>query len=320
VIGRLADLTSGSLTRVDPNEITSQFANIMKQEVVATQVEVKLRLHRAMKFRNESEENLKERASLYEKNVGNVTAKTELTFEYEIRPDEELVEFKIDSAKLESVPFQAQIVYTSSGGDRLMRVITQTLKTTQNLEEAEKDLNVNLLAARALQQQANFAAGGQYEQSNKLGQQWGSYLNKHAVNNKGDNDVLNSYQRRNEKIQKVAKKKMFGKVAFKEESAEEKKPKGLVDKAKGFFGVKSKKKASGIRKRSAEKKERRGSMSGSRSRSRSSSSSSDSDDEEEAGAPVRGLRRNSSYEFSGSDSEYDFVHDAKNCNSNFDKK
>jgi len=316
VIGRLADLTSGSLTRVDPNEITNQFANIMKQEVVATQVEVKLRLHRAMKFRNESEENLKERASLYEKNVGNVTAKTELTFEYEIRPDEELVEFKINSAKLESVPFQAQIVYTSSGGDRLMRVITQTLKTTQNLEEAEKDLNVNLLAARALQQQANFAAGGQYEQSNKLGQQWGSYLNKHAVNNNGDNDVLNSYQKRNEKIQKVAKKKMMGKVAFKEES-EEGKPKSFADKAKAFLGVKptsSKKKGpSGMSKASAEKKERKGSVSSNSSRSRSRGRSSG---DERAG----GFRRNSSYEFSGSDSEYDFVHDAKNCNSNFDKK
>jgi len=298
VIGRLADLTSGSLTRVDPNEITSQFANIMKQEVIATQVEVKLRLHQAMKFRNEAEENLKERASLYEKNVGNVTAQTELTFEYEVRPDEELVEFKIDSAKLESVPFQAQIVYTSSGGDRLMRVITQTLKTTQNLEEAEKDLNVNLLAARALQQQANFAAGGHYDHSNKIGQRWGSYLNKHAASNLGSNEVLDMYNRKNEKIQKVAKKKMGVLKPSVKKEFEEKEEKegggGFFDK---IFGAKPKSKASPVLSNSrAEKKEMR------------------------RKASIESLERNNSYEFSGSDSEYDFVHDAKNCNSNFDKK
>lgn len=206
-LGKIVEATSGSLTRVDPNDLTSKFASIMKQEVIGTQVEVKLRLHQGMKFRNEQVENLKERESLFEKKVGNVTAKTEFTFEYEMRADEELVEFGIDASKLETVPFQAQIIYTSTNGDRLMRVITNTLKTTQNLEEAEKEANVKVLATRAIQQQAGFAARGKYSESKQIGEGWGNYLNSNIApmsSNTDNSTEMHRFQLKNAQLHSAA--------------------------------------------------------------------------------------------------------------------
>jgi len=230
VLGKLADLTSGSLIRVDPNEITNEFANIMKQEAVGTQVEVKLRLHRGLKFRNEAEEFLREKGSLYEKKIGTVTESTELTFEYEIRPDEELVEFGIDSSKLESVPFQALITYNSTNGDRLMRVITQTLKTTSNLEEAERELSVGLIATRAIQQQANLASKGNYLGSNQVAGVWGGYLEDKASKN-NDKKVLEKYKSKNVQIQQASNRRMEKKVESK----------GFLDRIKETFGTTSNK-------------------------------------------------------------------------------
>lgn len=107
LLGKLADETSGSVTRVDPKDITNDFANILKNEVLGTNTNIKLRLHRAFKFRNEDEKDLSAQASLCVKNVGNVTKATELTFEYANRADEECMELGVDIENLKSVPFQA---------------------------------------------------------------------------------------------------------------------------------------------------------------------------------------------------------------------
>jgi len=235
IIGKLADMTSGSLTRVDPEQITSQFANIMKEEVLGTQVDLKLRLHNGLRFRKEAEENLKERQGLFQKNVGNVTAKTELTFEYELRPDEELMEFGVDLAKLETVPFQAQIIYTSTNGDRLMRVITKKLKTTQNQQEAEADIKLNVMATRALQNQAQYAAEGLYDESEQVGQAWGNYLQQQAVSRPSgqSGEFLDRYQATNMRLQEVSKKKKAKKQAV---VSEKNAPLGgLFGRVKGFF-------------------------------------------------------------------------------------
>jgi len=280
VMGKLADLTSGSLIRVDPNEITNQFASIMKQEVIGTQVEIKLRVHRGMKFRNEADEFLRERGSLYEKKIGNVTASSELTFEYEIRPDEELVEFGVDSNKLESVPFQAQIIYHSTNGDRLMRVITQTLKTTQNLEEAEKELNVNLLAARALHQQADFASKGRYDDSNKIASAWGGYMQNRVASkvNKSDAKVLEKYNMSNAHMQQVSSKR-------KEKKSEPKESKGMFSKAKEAIS------------------QRFTSLSTSTKKSETKDKKMNRKDSIDSG--------------NSSDSDHALFHEAKNCNSKF---
>ena len=89
-LGKLADLTNGNVTRVNPAEIANDFANILSDEIVATHVELKLRLHKALKVRNELLEDQKEGGSVCEKKIGNATVNTEITFEYEAKNEDDL--------------------------------------------------------------------------------------------------------------------------------------------------------------------------------------------------------------------------------------
>jgi len=255
----------------------------LKEEVLGTQVDVKLRLHQGLKFRNEDGEFLKERASLFQKNVGNVTAKTELTFEYELRADEELMEFGVDPTKMESVPFQAQIIYTSTNGDKLLRVITQKLKTTDKLEEAEQHMKVNVLATRAIQHQAHSASRGNYGHSEKVGQRWGNYFNSKPLN-KGSEEVISNYQAKNMRLQNVAGKQAKKKELSKPQSEE----KGFLGKVADFF------------------------------QSKKEVASPSKDDKVKPESPVlqrkSSLVRERSYDNLSEDEDFADLHEAKNCN------
>lgn len=52
---------------MDPQDISKDFALILKDEIVGTKVHMEMRLHKSMKFRNELPEFLKEGNSLYVK-------------------------------------------------------------------------------------------------------------------------------------------------------------------------------------------------------------------------------------------------------------
>ena len=55
-----------------------------------------------------------------------------------MRDDEELQKLGIDPTKLKSLPFQAQVTYTSLSGHKLLRVITSTAEATTNKSVIEK--------------------------------------------------------------------------------------------------------------------------------------------------------------------------------------
>ncbi len=62
--------------------------------------------------------------------IGNVTKETEITFEFSLR----------DNAEINSnnLPFQLSIVYNSSDGSKLNRVITQLRNVTKDKSQAEE--------------------------------------------------------------------------------------------------------------------------------------------------------------------------------------
>jgi hypothetical protein len=71
---------------VNPAEIEKDFAEILQDEVVGTAVKLEVQLHRALKFRNE-ENGVND---IIKKDLGNATVKTNLTFEYKLKNDQEL--------------------------------------------------------------------------------------------------------------------------------------------------------------------------------------------------------------------------------------
>lgn len=57
---------------------------------MATNVDLEIRLHNGLKFKNEDPNSLSADESRFKKKIGNATYNTEIAFQYQIRDDEEL--------------------------------------------------------------------------------------------------------------------------------------------------------------------------------------------------------------------------------------
>lgn len=89
-LSTLADLTGGEVQRVDPVELTKNFANILSMPIIASKVVAKIKLHKGLQFRNEDPASLSEDMTLMVRDIGNVTEETEITFEYTLKKIREL--------------------------------------------------------------------------------------------------------------------------------------------------------------------------------------------------------------------------------------
>ncbi len=134
VIGQLCDRTNGSLTRVTPERLTTDFANILDDEVVGTQVRIRVMLHKALRFRNELPTDISKDGAVMDRHMPIATSKTKLSFEYELRPQAELDKLMIDPRRLKLIPFQAQVEYYNGQGRRLLRLLTDAVPTTGSRE------------------------------------------------------------------------------------------------------------------------------------------------------------------------------------------
>lgn len=91
---------------------------------------IRVILHKAFRFRNEIEDNIKARGSILEKSIPIATVKTKVSFEYELKSQKQLTEEGIDIKLLKVVPFQAQIVYYNNQGEQLVRLLSEKIETT----------------------------------------------------------------------------------------------------------------------------------------------------------------------------------------------
>jgi len=106
-LSKLAELTGGNIERVDPVSLTKNFSNILSEPIIASNVIAKIKLHKGLQFRNELIEDQSEDQSLLIRDLGNVTAQTEITFEYTLKKIKELIKMEdIDLTQIKSFPFQ----------------------------------------------------------------------------------------------------------------------------------------------------------------------------------------------------------------------
>ena len=107
-LSKLCELTGGQVERVSPVTLTKNFANILSKPVIATSVIVKVKLHKALQFRNEAIAQLSEDHTLLVRDIGNVTEDTIFTFEYTMKTILELLKYEdIDMTQIKEFPFQA---------------------------------------------------------------------------------------------------------------------------------------------------------------------------------------------------------------------
>lgn len=141
-LSKLAEMTGGEVERVNPVELTNNFANILSQPIIASNVVSKVKLHKGLMFRNEDPEHLSEDMSLMTREIGNVTADTEITFEYTMKKISELVKMEdFDLTKVTHLPFQVQITYKALDGSKCIRVITEQQTISNDRQKLEQGAN-----------------------------------------------------------------------------------------------------------------------------------------------------------------------------------
>ena len=158
---------------VDLLNIRDEFASILEQKVIATNVEATLVVHRGLYIRNP--DNPEEKLEKIKRDIGNVTKQTEVSFEFGIRNKDgsftisiefypsnlflfllEVKEkFQIDLDQLNQLPFQVQVTYTDADGNRALRVLTQLKEATENREVAEVNAFRGVIAENHIRNTAN---------------------------------------------------------------------------------------------------------------------------------------------------------------------
>ncbi|CAI2386488.1 unnamed protein product [Moneuplotes crassus] len=179
----LYDKTGGNVDIIEPDELKSNFSNMMKQEVIATRVVVKVKLHKALEFRNEDEKDLTNDKTILTRDVGNVTEDSEITFEYRIKNQEELKKLdNFDITKIDQIPFQTIIEYTTLDGMKCIRTITKVQKITDDVSKMKEDVNIEVLAVNAAQQASRLATRGQFREAQAYSVNQKKYLKSHLRN------------------------------------------------------------------------------------------------------------------------------------------
>lgn len=111
------------------------------------------------------------------KELPNATVNTRISFEYEVRVEEDLKFLEIDIEKLKKVPFQAQVIYTSPKGGKFLRVISSESETTMEKEQMKKDANIGVVHQRITSNTASMFSKGESVQSMAYNDMWSNYLN-----------------------------------------------------------------------------------------------------------------------------------------------
>jgi hypothetical protein len=190
----LYDKTGGNVDIIEPDELRNNFANMMKKEVIATKVVVKVKLHSALEFRNEDPADLKADNTLLTRDVGNVTEDSEITFEYRVKDEEQLKKIKgFDPEKIESIPFQTIIEYTKLDGMKCIRTITKVQQVTDDAEKAKEGVKIDVLAVNAAQQASKLASKGNFREAQAYSLNQKRYI-KSNLNNHEDMRMYNNWK------------------------------------------------------------------------------------------------------------------------------
>jgi hypothetical protein len=172
----VADKTGGAVERVDPRALRGQLDAIVgAPTTIAFGAMAMVLLHRGLQFRGEADDEAEQRFWIV-KDLGNITAASECSFSYSFRPKEE-----VDLSGVTEVPFQVQLLFTKPDGAIYLRVATATIALTDDRAQAEKQADVAIVGAAAVQKAAKLAKAGDYEAAQLEARAAQRFLNRAGV-------------------------------------------------------------------------------------------------------------------------------------------
>ena len=160
----VTEQTGGSISKVASETITTELENILANNVIATQVVVSGFLHRAVKFNMEPENLLAFNGSKIVKTVGNATFNSSFSLSYSLKSNEELNQLEINKAKIQNIPFQALVKYTTLDGRKCLRAITKIMPVTFDRNDVD-EADIEILARCGRRKAVKLAKEGKLKEA-----------------------------------------------------------------------------------------------------------------------------------------------------------
>ena len=176
--------SGGEIIRVNPNLILDGFNDLLENEVIASEVEIKMNLNKCMTFRDKEEKDMVNVGATISEKLGNVTKETETYFELKFKKALKLAEMKdINFDKLKNLIFQCEIIYKKKNGGKYVRIISKNLKISDNKDEVEGQANFDIISTMEIQKSAKLASEGLFREA----QAQAHVTRKFLLNNKKNN-------------------------------------------------------------------------------------------------------------------------------------
>jgi hypothetical protein len=152
--------------RVTAQDLQDNVGNILNIQVLATQVSLKVKLHKGIEFRNEEENLLSIDKTVLSKDIGNVTRDTEVSFEYRLKAIKELIAMEdLNLETLKKLPVQAQIHFVSKDGAKCIRVLSLSINISNDREDLERNADYDMMGLHGTKMTAKYARMGNYEEA-----------------------------------------------------------------------------------------------------------------------------------------------------------
>ena len=192
VLMAMIDKSGGEIIRVNADAILDGFNDLLENEALASEVEIRMNLHKCMTFRDQEEKDLTNEGSSIIQKLGNVSKETETYYEVKFKKAIKLAEMKeINFDELKNLIFQIEIKYRNKAGGKYIRVITKNMEVSDNKEEVEKQANFDIITACEIQKSAKLAGQGLIREAQAQAHVARKFLEK---NKKKSKESYESYQ------------------------------------------------------------------------------------------------------------------------------
>lgn len=88
VLSKMCEQSGGVIERCPAAKINETLDDVLSLNVVASNVIIKIKLHKYLRFRNEQPQDLSDDCSTLKRDIGNASKEAGFTFEYELKPIE----------------------------------------------------------------------------------------------------------------------------------------------------------------------------------------------------------------------------------------
>lgn len=172
MLSPVADMTGGDVLRVDPENLSNDFETLLSEKVIATNVTVKVRLHRALRFVGVPESYLSPDGSVYTQPIGSANRDTSVVCKYSMKSIKDLERMKgIDYFRMMQVPIQAQIEFRDLEGKNCVTVFTKLAECTEELSLSKRGMNKRIVTTCCARSAALYAKEERYEEAQSVSQE-----------------------------------------------------------------------------------------------------------------------------------------------------